>query len=58
MIAELIQAFPDARIVETVSLAADQDGHDGGFTARDDKGNEAWGETADDARKLLKEIQR
>ena len=38
--------------------SGEQDGFDGGYVARDDKGNEAWGETADDARKHLKEMQR
>ena len=53
-----IMEIAHAQIVATVSQAADQDGYDGGWIARDDNGNEAWGATFEEAKQNLIEIQK
>ena len=47
----ITEAF-DAKPIEWVDRAADQDGWDGGWIATNETG-EAWGETVDEARRGL-----
>ena len=47
--------FPGARVIATVSAAADQDGYDGGFVARDGD-REAWGETVEEAKGRIQDL--
>jgi hypothetical protein len=48
---DIIEAF-EARPIEWIDRAADQDGWDGGWIATNET-SEAWGETVDEARKAL-----
>lgn len=48
--------FGEAQIVQTVSLAADQDGYEGGYVARSQTA-EAWGKTPEAAKLALSASQ-
>lgn len=52
LLQELLTAFPDSRVIATVSAAADQDGYDGGYVAREGE-REAWGKTPERAKEAL-----
>ena len=53
---DITEAF-DAKPIEWVDRAADQDGWDGGFVSSNESGW-AWGETVDDARRGLRIANR
>ena len=52
LLQELRTTFPDSRVIATVSAAADQDGYDGGYVAREGD-REAWGKTPEQAKEAL-----
>lgn len=52
IIEQMRTTFPDSRVIATVSAAADQDGYDGGYVAREGD-REAWGETPERAKEAL-----